>query len=125
MSDAPTILYHFRQDTAQSLARSLIVASTIQDAKGTFNLPMTRDGALALGRALEWAVAIEANHATREAALKSQAAATLERHRDAMAAQDQAIASLAGAKTDLRKSLWLSAASLVWLLLSLALWVTA
>jgi uncharacterized protein YerC len=53
MTDAPTIRYHYKAETVQDLARSLIVASTICDAQGFVRPQFTPAQARQLASALE------------------------------------------------------------------------
>ena len=57
---APT--YRGKAYTVEDLARTLIVASVVHQGEEPFNLPLTPASARCLGRALEFAVKVEAEH---------------------------------------------------------------
>lgn len=63
----PIITYRGKAGTVEELARTLIVASVVHQGDQPMQWPLTPAGARSLGRALEWAVAVEEAHAAREA----------------------------------------------------------
>lgn len=63
----PALTYRGKVDTVENLARTLIVASAVHPAEGSFNLPLTAGAARSLGRALEWAIEVDRTHAERKA----------------------------------------------------------
>ena len=117
MTDAPTIRYHYKAETVQDLARSLIVASTICDAQGFVRPQFTPAQARQLASALENMAIIET--------VRAAALAEVERQiRDAVAARSEAEKMLREALKARIHALVLSITSVLICTLSLlAVWV--
>lgn len=111
----PAIGTTLPRDEAARLARSLIVHSTLLPKGGRVSLDLDPTELRRLGRALEAMSAFEDHPAE---VLRNHTAL----HAVLIAAQAEAVKARAAAVADLRKSLWLTLASMGWCTLSLAFW---
>lgn len=106
-----------------TLARSLVVAASVNWGRERFELPLTPKQTRQLGRAIEAMVgfedhrrAVEAGHAGVRADIAAHAALA------ARATLDDAMATLERARAEFRKALWLHGVACAWGVVSLAVW---
>jgi hypothetical protein len=117
---APLPTHIVRPAELPVMARSLIVAGAV-GGDGQIVLPLTRQMAGQMGLYLERSQVV-VTHFEAVRALEKVAA---ERLAEAKRCEDAAVAKLARAQAELRKAIWLSAASLALCLISVAAWVLA
>lgn len=114
----PAITYRGKADTVENLARTLIVASAVHQGEEPFNLPLTPASARSLGRALEWAIKVEAEHDAARADVAAK--------RDLIEARlGEARVALASAEAVLAEALRTNVRSLVLLIASAVLALAA
>lgn len=110
--------YRGKTDTVENIARTLIVAATVQPAGAVVYLPLSTEGAMHLGRAMEWALKVHEEHAavlaaqTRISEVKVEVDARADR---AEAALDRAV------KVNRQAILYFFGGAL-WFTASLAFW---